>query len=234
MSRHHLLATLLAGLAVIATTPAAAATVPAQTTTLVAIRAAHHPGVDRVVFEFQGGLPDLAALRWTDAPPTLDPSGLPSHVQGNVYVTVVFQGAAGYAQEPPFGTAYGPARRAVDLPNVSQLVTVGDYEGVIEIAMGAMARTSLHATALTSPPRWVIDVGTDFPQRTVDVWYRDLTPGSGPDLVAVSRQVPAATVGVGHSLLHRLFAGPTLAERASRCNAPTSALIASTSRMCLR
>ena len=29
---------------------------------LVAIRAAHHPGFDRVVFQFQGGLPELAAL----------------------------------------------------------------------------------------------------------------------------------------------------------------------------
>lgn len=215
MPRHHLLATLLAGLAVITLAPAAAAATPAGSTTLVEIRAAHHPGVDRIVFEFRGGLPELAAVGWATTPPTLDPSGLPSHVQGNAFVTIVFHGAAGYESEPPHGTTYGPARRAFDLPNVSQVVTVGDYEAVMEMAVGVMVRTTLHATALTSPPRWVIDVGTDFPKRTLPVWYRDITPGAGPDLIAVSRQVPAATAGVAHSLLHRLFAGPTLAERAA-------------------
>ena len=37
----------------LAADPAPAAPVP----TLVGIRAAHHPGFDRVVFEFRGGLP---------------------------------------------------------------------------------------------------------------------------------------------------------------------------------
>jgi hypothetical protein len=50
---------LLAGLLLASTATAPSVTgAPAPATpTLVGIRAAHHPGLDRVVFDFAGGLP---------------------------------------------------------------------------------------------------------------------------------------------------------------------------------
>jgi hypothetical protein len=203
------LVALLATVVIAGLAPVASAATPASVPRLVEIRAAHHPGFDRVVFEFQGGLPDLGALRWASNPPTLDPSDLPSFVQGNAFITVVFMGATGMSTTPPFPTTYGPARRAYDLPNVSHLVVVGDYEAVIEVAIGVMARTDvLRATALHSPSRWVIEAGTGFARRTRGV--RFVEDGS---LTAVTRAVPAT--GQAHSLLHRLFAGPTIAEKAA-------------------
>jgi hypothetical protein len=95
----------------------------------VEVRAAHHPGLNRVVLQFDGGLPELSALHRATSPPTLEPSGLPSHVHGNAFVTAVFQGATGNRTTPPYGTTYGASRRAWDLPNASHLVVVGDSEG---------------------------------------------------------------------------------------------------------
>lgn len=212
MSRHRLsvvLVAILVTVVVAGLAPVVSAATPAAVPRLVDIRAAHHPGIDRVVFEFQGGLPELATLHWASRPPTLDPSGLPSGVQGNAFVTVVFHGARGMATVPPFRTTYGPARRATDLPNVSHLVVVGDHEAVVEVAIGVMARTdTLRVTALHHPSRWVVEVGTGFAKRTLRVRFADA--GS---LATVTRVVPA--VSPAHSVLHRLFAGPTIAEKAA-------------------
>lgn len=219
MSIHRpaaILPPLLSVLVLVLPGASAAGAAPEEPATLVDIRAAHHPGVDRIVFEFQGGLPELGALRWTSTPPTYDPSGLPSHTQGDAFVTVTFLGAAGHAPSAPFASTYGPERRAYDLPNIAHVVTVGDWEAVLEVAIGVMVRTdTLRATALHAPPRWVIDIGTGFPKRTLDVWYldRDRIDGPPPYVVPVSRVVPRATSA--HALLHRLWAGPTQAERAA-------------------
>lgn len=214
MSRHRIRPALIALLAIVAIAglaPAASATGPAGVPRLVEIGAAHHPGLDRVVFEFQGGLPGLRGPGWSSTPPTLDPSGLPSYVQGNAFLGLVFDNASGWG---PSGTTYGPARRAYDLPNVSHLVVVGDYEAVMEISIGVMARTDvLRVTSLHSPSRWVIEIGTAFAKETVRTWFVDRDGDHGaPALVSVHRTVPRDARAM--SALHRLFAGPTIAERA--------------------
>src|SRR6476661_9993647 len=55
--------------------------------TLVGIRAAHHGGLDRVVFEFRGGLP---ASRQVSYVPRLveDASGLPVRIAGRALLKV--------------------------------------------------------------------------------------------------------------------------------------------------
>ncbi len=215
MSRHRLGPALVALLAIVALAglaPAASATGPAGVPRLVEIRAAHHPGFDRVVFEFKGGLPELRTPRWSTSAPTLDPSGLPSHVQGNAFLGLVFDNATGWNLS---GSTYGPSRRAYDLPNVAHLVVVGDYEAIMEVSIGVMARTDvLRATALHSPSRWVIDIGTRFAKRTLRTWFLDADRVDGPPpyVVPVDRIVPTASAA--KSLLRRMFAGPTAQEKA--------------------
>ena len=107
MSRHRTCVALAALLAIVATAPLASpvtAAAPAGLSRLVEVRAAHHPGLNRVVLQFDGGLPELSALHRATSPPTLEPSGLPSHVHGNAFVTAVFQGATGNRTTPPYGT----------------------------------------------------------------------------------------------------------------------------------
>jgi hypothetical protein len=193
--------------------PAGAAAGRPSLPTLVAIRAAHHPGFDRLVFEFSGGLPAETRISWSDEPPTLDASGLPSGVQGNAYLQVAFQGVLGHEEEPPYDRTFGAPRRAYALPNVAHFVALGDFEAVVSFAIGVMRRTSFEVVTLGDPGRVVVDIGVGFPTRTVRTWFvdRDRLDGGPPYVVPVTRLVPR--VGVPASVLHRSFAGPTGAER---------------------
>jgi hypothetical protein len=81
--------------------------------------------------------------------------------------------------------------------------------------MGLMKRTSILRTArLHRPNRFVIDVATSFRQDRVRIWLADVggTAGASALVSPVSRSVPET--GRAGSALHRLFAGPTIAEQA--------------------
>jgi len=189
------------------TTPAVAAQ---QTSTLVAIRAAHHPDYDRVVFEFTGPVP---AQRDVGYVPELigDPSGLPVPVAGDAILQVRMAPARGHNDNG--NVTYGPTRRTYALPNVIQVVNSGDFEGVLTFGIGLAQRTGVSAFTLTNPSRVVVDIATPFRTVPVDVHFLDLyrfEQGVEPYTRAVSRQViPPATA---RGALQRLFAGPTQEE----------------------
>jgi hypothetical protein len=216
MRRLPLFTILLAALALVAVAPGAWVQAAGPSTPrLVAIRAAHHPGFDRVVFEFRGGMPELGAVRWTREPPTLDPSGLPSGVQGDAFLSLVWFNAVGHQQRPPWDSTYGDPSRAYDLPNVTHVVNLGDWEATLSFAIGVMRRPALvRITTLSDPVRTVVDLGTAFERRTVKVWFLDTDriTGDPPYVVPVTRQVPHT--GTAQATLQRLFAGPTRAEQA--------------------
>ena len=198
----------LGGLAVPATPVAASTSVPL----LTAIRAAHHPGYDRLVFEFRGPLPAHRTVRYV---PQLyrDGSGLPVQVAGSARLLVWFRDAAGH-NNANRGT-YGAVQRTYALPNVIQVRNLGDFESVLSFGAGLARHTSFHVHLLRQPSRVVIDVTT--PYRTVNVrdYYMDshrFATGREPYIRPVLRPVipPATAFGA----LQRLFAGPTQAERA--------------------
>lgn len=195
-----------AGLA-LALAPAAVAA-PSQTSTLVAIRAAHHPGYDRVVFEFSGPLPTYNTV--TRVPAVIgDPSGLPIPVSGNAFLRVRMSTAVGH-DDNGNGT-YGPTRRAYALPQVMHVVQAGDFEGVLSFGIGLSRDDSVHLFTLTGPSRVVLDIAADFDTVTVRDYFYDLN--RPPYTFAVTRPViPPATA---RGALQRLFAGPTEAEAAS-------------------
>lgn len=202
---------------VTAAAPAArGAPVPPEMPRLVAIRAAHHPGYDRIVFEFAGRLPERLWARWVTRV-TEDASGRPVRVQGNAFIEVTMFPVLAHEMDPPFGTTYGPRRRAFDLPNIAHLVNSGDYEAVVSFGIGLMRRTEiLRRWRLGDPSRFVIDVATDFRQQRRSVYFGADGPvvSNGWDLVnPVGRTVPV--VGQARGLLLRLFAGPTVEEKAS-------------------
>jgi hypothetical protein len=194
-----------------AVTPAAAAQ---QTSTLVAIRAAHHPDHDRVVFEFSGPVP---AQRDVGYVPELigDPSGLPVPVAGDAILQVRMTPARGHDDNG--NVTYGPTRRTYALPNVIQVVNSGDFEDVLTFGIGLAQRTGVTVFTLTNPSRVVVDIATPFRTVPVDVHLLDLArfeQGVEPYTRAVQRQViPPATA---RGALQRLFAGPTQEEIAQR------------------
>jgi hypothetical protein len=120
---------LLLGLLVPAFVPTGAAAV--RVPTLVGVRAAHHPGFDRVVFDFRGGVPANVRARYVDRL-VGDASGLPVRIAGRAVLRVRFEPAKAHDTAGP--TA--PSRRAFALPNVMTAVRSGDFEAVTTYGIG--------------------------------------------------------------------------------------------------
>lgn len=213
MNRIHAALALLACVVTVGgtTTPAVAAQ---QTSTLISVRAAHHPDYDRVVFEFTGPVPTQRDVGYV---PELigDPSGLPVPVVGDAILQVRMAPARGHDDNG--NVTYGPTRRTYPLPNVIQVVNSGDFEGVLTFGIGLAQRTNITVFTLTNPSRVVVDIATPFRTVPANVHFLDLDrfqTGVPPYTRAVPRPViPPATA---RGALQRLFAGPTQEEIAQR------------------
>jgi hypothetical protein len=135
----------------------AAAPAGAQPTpTLVAVRAARHPGFDRVVFEFRGAVPSHR-IRYVDRL-VQDGSGNPVSVAGAADLEVVFEGANAHDER---GTpTVSPRRFSPNLPAVKEIAQVGDFEAVVSYGIGLDRRRPVEVSTLSGPSRLVIDVPT--------------------------------------------------------------------------
>ncbi|HSJ46049.1 MAG TPA: hypothetical protein VK923_15355 [Euzebyales bacterium] len=206
---------LLTVFALIASTVGAGATTGTQARgvpTLREIRAAHHSGYDRLVFEFSGRLPDRTRVRWVERI-VADPSGLPVRVAGDAFLEVSTFPVVAHNEDGT--TTYGARRRAYDLPNTGTVVNSGDFEAVVSFGVGLMKKTSILRTMrLRHPSRYVIDIRTNFERTRVKTWFFDedrFVANAPPFFRAVRRSVPVPAVARG--ALHRVYAGPTRAER---------------------
>src|SRR5437660_12815637 len=101
MIRRHYAAAALALAAIGGLAAPAAASAGARAAravpTLTAIRAAHHPGFDRLVFRFSGPLPGHRTVRYVRTV-IGDASGRPVLVVGNARLEVRFSPASGHDQ----------------------------------------------------------------------------------------------------------------------------------------
>jgi hypothetical protein len=201
-----------------AAVPAGAAPAPdpaQQISVLVGVRAAHHPGFDRIVFDFEGPVPDHRTVEWSEGP-RHGGSGALMSLHGNAFLEVNM-----FAHTPDELGRGGPIHPgdhlSLGLPNLNDVSGVWSFEGVTSVGIGVMHRTEiLRAFTLENPSRYVIDVSTDFPQRWARVYFVDenrAAVGTEPVVRHVLRRVPVPAVATGQ--LHRLFAGPTPAERES-------------------
>lgn len=182
--------------------PAPAA--PPPVPTLDEIRAAHHPGLDRVVFDFKGGLPSSVRVRYVDRL-LADGSGLPVRIAGRAVLKVRF----GFAKAHDAGGQTVAARKAFALPNVMTAVRAGDYEAVTTYGLGLAKRTRFEVFTLRNPSRVVIDVRAAFPtvKRKVYFFHRDrFVANTEPFFVPRLRPVRRLTPATG--VMDRLFAGP--------------------------
>jgi hypothetical protein len=180
------------------------------TPTLVGIRAAHHPTYDRIVFDFQGGLP--ARVRVEYVPELIaDGSGLPVPLAGQAILQVSMSPAQAHDDA---GQVTAPGRVSFPLPNIITAVRSGDFEAVTTYGIGLTQKEGFHTFALTSPDRVVIDIGAAFPTVQRQVYFFDaaaFASGAEPFYVPVLRPVLPKTPATG--AMDRLFAGPTAAEQ---------------------
>ena len=184
---------------------AAPAAAGAPVATITAVRAAHHPGYDRYVLQFdRTRAPAVTVASVTSL--VGDASGLPVPVPGRAILRVVVSGAQAHDEA---GMPSVPLDRAFALPNILATRGAGDFEGVVTLGIGLARRMPFHVHRLTSPGRVAIDVSTAFARTTRTVAFYDSTTGTR---ARVTRPVPDAYPATG--LLDRLLAGPTPAELA--------------------
>ena len=125
---------------------------------LVAIRAARHPGFDRVVFEFAEGLPP-SSVKFV--PYVLeDPRGGLLPLRGQAFLQVTFQHAGTLDQRssPPRRTYTGPTVLTPNLPSLAQLRLAGDFEAVLSFGVALRQRAGFRVLTLPAPWRVVVDI----------------------------------------------------------------------------
>ena len=202
----------LAGALAVPAGSALASTPATSPTTLVAIRAAHHTGHDRLVFQFSGRLPAHRSVRYVSRV-IGDPSGKVVRVSGSARLLVRFFAASGHKANGQ--SSYGPARRTFALPGFIQVANAGDFEAVLRFGVGVAKRERFKVFTLANPSRFVIDLSTPYRTASVRDFFlnsRRFAEGKRPYVHAVSRPVIPPAVAFG--ALQRLYAGPTRAELA--------------------
>jgi len=143
-------------------TPAAPAREPAPAGLFVEMRAASHPGYDRLVFEFGGDKPPPHKVRTVDEV-RQDPTDKLIPLQGKRFLVVVFDGGtldtARWELDPAKARRYtGPDRITPDLALLKEVVIAGDFEAVLSFGVGLSGEANLEVQELSSPARLVIDL----------------------------------------------------------------------------
>jgi hypothetical protein len=126
---------------------------------LVAVRAAHQPGSDRVVFEFTEQVPGYKVAY--SPRPIVGTSGQEVAVAGGAVLVVRMEQASGadLGGDQASATYKGPARfKPTGASAVQELARVEDFEAVLTWAVGVAAEAPYKVSTLSGPPRLVIDV----------------------------------------------------------------------------
>ena len=130
------------------------------------VRVGAHEGYDRIVFEFEKGIPAMDVTVGTP-PFTKDPSGLPLTVDGERFLVFILRGGTGitpdgrvtYDGPTDFRPGFVP-----DHPPLVQLVQAGDFEAQSEWVAGLTKPVGMtepgciRVFALSDPDRLVIDL----------------------------------------------------------------------------
>jgi hypothetical protein len=117
---------------------------------LTAIRAGTHPGYDRVVFEFSGGVPGYHAGYVAEV--RADASGKVVPLAGQAFLHLVFHPSTAHQ------TYHGPAVLRPGLPTLLQVSAAGDFEGYLSFGLGLSQRVGFTISTLSDPSRVIVDI----------------------------------------------------------------------------
>jgi hypothetical protein len=128
---------------------------------LTDVRAASHPGYDRLVFEFRNGVPGYD-VRYVQPPVRADGSGDVVPVAGGAVLVIRMEPAldADLTRASAPRTYTGPTRFSPPTSAIVEVVRTGGFEAVLTWAAGVHEQAPFRVTALESPARLVIDVAT--------------------------------------------------------------------------
>jgi hypothetical protein len=124
-----------------------------------AVRVGSHKGYDRIVFQFEAGIPTMD-VRVGRPPFTYDPSGLPMRVDGSDFLVFILRGGTGLT---PNGrvTYDGPTDFTPDYPILVQFIQAGDFEAQSEWVAGLTGPACIRVFTLRRPDRLVIDLAAE-------------------------------------------------------------------------
>jgi hypothetical protein len=125
---------------------------------LAAVRAASHPGYDRVVFQFEGTKVPAYRIGYVRKITLGETDDQFLTLEGDALIEATFQGTASDGYRP--GTQTIPDTLTPALPQVRQLGLAEDWEGVVRIGIGLDHRAGFRVLELTRPVRVVVDVAT--------------------------------------------------------------------------
>jgi hypothetical protein len=123
---------------------------------IVDVRVGTHDDYDRVVIEFEAGVPAFT-LDETTPPLLKDPSDLPLDVEGNAFWQLVMQGGT---RVSPAGveTYDGKTDFMPGFVQLTELIEGGDFEAVSTWYFGLESEACVRVLTLTDPSRLVFDV----------------------------------------------------------------------------
>jgi hypothetical protein len=129
---------------------------------ITAVRAAHNPGFDRVVFEFgpsSVGTYDLPPWSIAVTNDFVGTSGRQVPVDGNAFLSVRFSNAS--TVDPTTGTqTFTNTDIHPGLPLVREVKLIDDFERVMTWGLGLEQLACPKVSALTGPVRLVVDLPT--------------------------------------------------------------------------
>jgi hypothetical protein len=123
---------------------------------LATVRAASHPGYDRVVFQFVGTRTPAYRIEYVTEIPLGETDDQFLTLQGDAFIQVTINGKASDDYRP--GTQTMPDKVTPALPQVRQLGLAEDWEGVVRIGIGLDHRAGFRVLELHDPVRVVVDV----------------------------------------------------------------------------
>ena len=120
------------------------------------VRVGSHDGYDRVVLEFDEGIPPY--LLQDATPPLLsDPAGMEMDVAGTVFRNLVLLGGTRVTENGEL-TYDGRTDFTPDFPVLAELVESGDFEATSAWYLGLHQDSCARVLTLTGPARLVVDI----------------------------------------------------------------------------
>jgi hypothetical protein len=137
------------------TTAKSAARSPKPTPHLVGIRTGRHATFDRVVLDLRGAAPGYRVGYVKTV--REDGRGNVVDLRGGANLMVRLTPAQAHRNDGT-PTYTGSHRMMVDDPELREVAFVGDFEGVVSVALGVRAKHGFRVLTLHDPTRIVIDV----------------------------------------------------------------------------
>jgi hypothetical protein len=125
---------------------------------LTAVRAAAHPGFDRVVFQFEGTEVPGYRIEYVEEITLGESDDQFLTLQGGALVQATFQGTASDDYRP--GTQTVPDISTPGLAQVKQVGLAEDWEGLVRLGVGLDHRAGFRVLELGDPVRVVVDVAS--------------------------------------------------------------------------